>query len=292
MSQIYLESLKTYEHYASSDELFSRAVQLFPLRGGARPTPIERLKREVLRVSVPRNTKIMEIAATCRDPKLAHDVARYLARETMQLNRTTSQAGKDELLADANRARDDAAAGLRAAEAAYTGVATRMPTPAALGVELARLTSTQDGLSRVALSLAYASGDSDSRSDRLEQRVTEQAAELDARAAAKQAQLAARSAEIEAASARLRKMRAQPSSKRASASASLKRSPACRGNGSAFSTRESSPNGARRRTSRSTSWSESLPAGSSRCSTSRWTTVSGNSTGRPRGRRHGSSSRA
>jgi uncharacterized protein involved in exopolysaccharide biosynthesis len=207
VSQIYLESLKTYEHYASSNELFSRAVQLFPLRGGARPTPIERLKREVLRVSVPRNTKIMEISATCGDPKLAHTVALYLAKETMQLNRNTTQAGGEELLASASRARDAAAASLRAAEAAYAAAAKRTPTPAAIRDQLTTFATKQDGLSRVALSLEFVSDDADGRSAQIEQRVQEQAVDLERRAAAMQAQLAVRSAEIEAASARLEEAR-------------------------------------------------------------------------------------
>jgi uncharacterized protein involved in exopolysaccharide biosynthesis len=203
VSQIYLESLKTYEHYAFSDELFARAVQTFPLRSSGRPVPIEKLKREVLKVSVPRNTKIMEISATCRDPRLAHTVARYLAQETMELNRSTNLAGKDELLGEASRTRDAAAASLRAAEAGYAEAIRRMPTPAALGVELTRLASERDGLSRLALSLEFGPGDPDGRSELRDQRLREQVAELELQTASKQAQLAARSAEIEAASAQL-----------------------------------------------------------------------------------------
>src|SRR5215831_6647285 len=41
VSPIYLESLKTYEHFASSDSLFQKAVEHFKLEGGA----IESLKR-------------------------------------------------------------------------------------------------------------------------------------------------------------------------------------------------------------------------------------------------------
>ena len=60
VSPIYLESLKTYEQLAASDSLFQKAVDRFGLGG----TPIESLKRRVLRVQIVRNTRIMEIAVT------------------------------------------------------------------------------------------------------------------------------------------------------------------------------------------------------------------------------------
>src|SRR5713226_6603088 len=51
ISPIYLESLRSYELFASSDGLFLQAVQRFHLRQGSQP--IERLKKSVLRADMP-----------------------------------------------------------------------------------------------------------------------------------------------------------------------------------------------------------------------------------------------
>src|SRR6476469_3508981 len=46
VSPIYLESLRTYEAFASSDDLFQQASKKFGLRDDA--APIEKLKRRIL----------------------------------------------------------------------------------------------------------------------------------------------------------------------------------------------------------------------------------------------------
>ena len=47
VSQIYLESLKTYEYFANSDSLFQKAASRFHLRSLAGAKPIESLKKQV-----------------------------------------------------------------------------------------------------------------------------------------------------------------------------------------------------------------------------------------------------
>lgn len=118
ISPIYLESLKTYEHFASSDQLFAQAVERFHLRGGAFSRSLESLKRSVLEVEIPRNTKILQIGVTLGDPQKAHEVARYLAAETVQLDRRINRAGDEEMIEDANRAVDLAAQRLKYLDAA------------------------------------------------------------------------------------------------------------------------------------------------------------------------------
>ena len=114
VSPIYLESLTTYEHFATSGKLFSRAVDHFRLREKAPGRSLEAWKSQVLKVTIPRNTKILEISATLEDPKQAHALALYLAQETINLNRDISREGDRELTEDAveqlepiKRARDD-----------------------------------------------------------------------------------------------------------------------------------------------------------------------------------------
>jgi uncharacterized protein involved in exopolysaccharide biosynthesis len=117
VSPIYLESLKTYEHFATSDKVFSQAVDHFELRKKVPGRSLESWKSRVLRVNIPRNTKILEISATLEDPKQAHALALYLAEETIKLNRNISREGDRELTDDAlaqlepaKRARDEAEA--------------------------------------------------------------------------------------------------------------------------------------------------------------------------------------
>lgn len=90
VSPMYLESLKTYERFAESDSLFARAVEKYHLQDAAASGPIESLKRGVLKVAKLRDTKIMEISVTLKDPKLAQSVAQYLAEETVSMSRVES----------------------------------------------------------------------------------------------------------------------------------------------------------------------------------------------------------
>src|SRR5579863_749394 len=101
VSPIYLDSLRTYELFASSDTLFLQAVEQFHLRRDS--APVDRLKKSILKVEVPRNTKILDISATLTDPKLAHELSLYLAQQTVKMNENASQQGDREFAADAER---------------------------------------------------------------------------------------------------------------------------------------------------------------------------------------------
>ena len=89
VSPMYLESLKTYERFADSDSLFARAAAKFHLQDGG-SAAIESLKRAVLKVTKLRDTKILEIRVTLKDPRLAQAMAEYLANETVALSRAQS----------------------------------------------------------------------------------------------------------------------------------------------------------------------------------------------------------
>jgi uncharacterized protein involved in exopolysaccharide biosynthesis len=94
VSPIYLESLKTYEHFAASDSLFQKAVEHFKLDGAA----IETLKRRVLKVQIVRNTRILEISATLPEAKKAQALAQFLAESAVTLNRSSVAESDQELL--------------------------------------------------------------------------------------------------------------------------------------------------------------------------------------------------
>ncbi|HUJ50372.1 MAG TPA: Wzz/FepE/Etk N-terminal domain-containing protein [Bryobacteraceae bacterium] len=103
VSAVYLESLKTYESFASSDSLFARAAEQYHLQDATHPGPIEGLKRRVLKVYKPRDTKILEVSVTLADPKVAQKVAQFLADETVAMNRRENQASDNAFVEQAQQ---------------------------------------------------------------------------------------------------------------------------------------------------------------------------------------------
>src|SRR5947209_6549185 len=108
VSPVYLESLRSYEHFASSDSLFAEAIDRLRIREQYPGVPLESLKSRVLTVRKPRDTKILEIGVTLSDPKKAQALAEYLAEKTVALSRTLDQR-TDAELTQGIRARVEAA---------------------------------------------------------------------------------------------------------------------------------------------------------------------------------------
>ena len=121
VSPVYLESLKTYERYAESDTLFARAAERFHLVSPESKQAIEPLKRSVLKVSKLRDTKIMEIGVTLRDPNQAQQVAQYIAEQTALVSRGENADVDNELV---NRAQKQAATAQEAVDRAQKSMAT------------------------------------------------------------------------------------------------------------------------------------------------------------------------
>src|SRR3954447_14590817 len=94
VSPIYLESLKTYERFATGDSLFQKAATQF----GITARPIEGVKRRVLQVNLLRNTRILEIAVTLPDPVKAQALAKYMAEAAVEINRTSASQSDQDLL--------------------------------------------------------------------------------------------------------------------------------------------------------------------------------------------------
>ena len=194
VSPVYLESLKTYEHFASSDHLFARVLERFDLRGGWPARSIEGLKRDILRIEIPRSTKILEIAVTLGDPRKAHAAALFLGEETVKLNRKTNRAADEELIEEARKGVATATRRLQEADAARSRSHRQGSTADALKAQLDELRAMREEVDRLALSadLTLAErGGATNRSDRLRR----EAAGLDRRIAAAQSALAARKAE-------------------------------------------------------------------------------------------------
>jgi uncharacterized protein involved in exopolysaccharide biosynthesis len=97
VSPVYMESLKSFLEIASSDQLFFDAAQRFGLTN----TSLETLKRSVIKIEIPRDTNILEIAASDHDPVKAHELASYFARKVVALNDQVNSEGDEKLVASA-----------------------------------------------------------------------------------------------------------------------------------------------------------------------------------------------
>lgn len=127
VSPIYLESLKTYEHFAASDSLFLRALDQFQLRRRFPDRSIESLKYGILKVGMVRDTKILEIKVTLPDPKTAQALALYLGEETVKLSRSVDEEGDRELTQAIEKQEAEAQARLDRSEAAWTRALAEQP---------------------------------------------------------------------------------------------------------------------------------------------------------------------
>jgi uncharacterized protein involved in exopolysaccharide biosynthesis len=91
LSPVYLESLKTYENFASSDTLFLRATESLHVKAS---------KASALKVSRPASTTIIEVATTLNDPRKAQALAQYIAEQTVELNRALETKSVDDLIGE------------------------------------------------------------------------------------------------------------------------------------------------------------------------------------------------
>lgn len=103
VSTVYLESLKTYELLASNDQLFVRAATRFHLRDHD-GSPIESLKRRVLKVDKLRDTRALQISVTLPDPRTAQSVVQFIAEGAVELNRIGGREADESRIVDASQA--------------------------------------------------------------------------------------------------------------------------------------------------------------------------------------------
>jgi uncharacterized protein involved in exopolysaccharide biosynthesis len=165
VSPIYLESLKTYEHFAASDSLFSRASNKFGLRQLAGGRSVESLKQSVLKAAIPRNTKILEIGMTLPDAKLAQTVAVFLAEETVNLSRSVIADQDKEAIDAVETQRAQARATLDAANLAWSHFISEQPVQA-LQSQLDTQQQTRAQLERQLLATDLDAADYEDRSNR------------------------------------------------------------------------------------------------------------------------------
>lgn len=127
VSPVYLESLRAYEMFASSDTLFQRAVDKFHLRDESPSKTMEALKRGVLKVAKIKDTKILQISATLSDPRQAQAMAQFLAGETVALSRSANFADEQDLRDGARARLAEAQKSLEQEQAAWREFTVREP---------------------------------------------------------------------------------------------------------------------------------------------------------------------
>jgi polysaccharide biosynthesis transport protein len=126
VSPIYLESLRTYEQFASGDSLFQTAVAKFGLHSG----PIESQKKRVLKVSLLRNTRILEISATLPDPRRAQALAEFLGRSTVEMNRSLTADGDRDLIGGIAQQQEELRRRLQDLDASWAALLSTEPVQA------------------------------------------------------------------------------------------------------------------------------------------------------------------
>ncbi len=127
VSPIYFESLRTFEHFATSDSLFQNAVDQLGIRALAGDGALETLKRRILKVGMVRNTRILEVSATLPDARKAQAMAQFVAEATVAMNRAVASEGDRDLLRDSEKHAADARARLEQLEAEWAKLLAREP---------------------------------------------------------------------------------------------------------------------------------------------------------------------
>jgi uncharacterized protein involved in exopolysaccharide biosynthesis len=202
VSPIYLESLRTYELFASSDTLFQKAADKFRLREPGNAQSIESLKRSVLKVSKVRDTKVLQISATLPDPKTAQALAQFIAEETINLNRTLNRDADQDLIEDAKKPVQTARADLDKAQSAISSFDARAPIEALRWevdslIDLRSRVRRDLGETRANIADSNDRAALQGRSERLEKQLQELEREIDAKSK-RVAQLIAHRQELDA----------------------------------------------------------------------------------------------
>jgi uncharacterized protein involved in exopolysaccharide biosynthesis len=129
----YLDSLRTFERFFTSDTLFEQAARRFHLEPGGRG--LVALRQRVLNVAVERETRIIEVRATLPNPKDAIGLAQYITERSINANREEAEAADRDTLRNVTEEFDRAQDRLEKAQAQWKQVAQE-GAPEALQSEL------------------------------------------------------------------------------------------------------------------------------------------------------------
>jgi uncharacterized protein involved in exopolysaccharide biosynthesis len=85
LNPAYLDSLRTFEHFFTSDALFEQAASRFHLDTGGED--VDTLRRRILKVKQQHETRILEISATLPDATAASALVRYITEQSIAASR-------------------------------------------------------------------------------------------------------------------------------------------------------------------------------------------------------------
>lgn len=208
VTPVYLESLRTYETFASSDVTFEHAVDLFHLRQSNPHTSIEALKRRILETTKLRDTRILQIAATLPDPRQALAFAQYIAGQTVLLNQNLSAELERDSMEAADKDLAAAEAARKRAEADWAAFSARGSIDT-LQYELSSLVDLKTRLNRQLMSSDVDAAALQSRSGKLGEETAGELAAVQAKAALLAKQYAAIEREFTRKNAELERIVAQ-----------------------------------------------------------------------------------
>ncbi len=142
----YLDSLRTFERYFTSDTLFQQAAQRFHLDGGK--AGISALRNSVLKVSVEHETRVLEVSATLSNPRDALALVQYITQESIHASRDEAQAGDRDTVANVTEEYESARVRFEKARAEWE-LAAQQGTPESLQGEVSAAIGLHSEVSRL-----------------------------------------------------------------------------------------------------------------------------------------------
>lgn len=140
LNPAYLDSLRTYEHFFTSDQLFDNAARRFHLDLAGQN--VATIREQVLKVKQQHETRILEISATMRDPAAAYQLARYITEQSIEANREHAEAADRDSMKNLLAELETTRAQLTRAQAEWQR-ASKDDTPDAIQVALDSAVSLQ-----------------------------------------------------------------------------------------------------------------------------------------------------
>jgi uncharacterized protein involved in exopolysaccharide biosynthesis len=142
----YLDSLRTFERFFTSDTLFQQAAQRFHLDAGTAGTMA--LRKRVLKVAVQRDTRVLEVSGTLPNPKDAIALVRYITEQSIRASREEAQAADRDTLANVTEELDRARVRFEKARAEWEQAALQ-GTPETLQGEVSAAIGLEAEVSRL-----------------------------------------------------------------------------------------------------------------------------------------------
>ncbi|HZU24844.1 MAG TPA: hypothetical protein VFA04_04940 [Bryobacteraceae bacterium] len=133
LNPAYLDSLRTFEHFFTSDALFQDAAQRFHL--DTRNQDIDRVRARVLKVKQQHETRILEVSVTLGDPETAWKLAQFITQRSIAESREHAISVDRDSMSNLSAEVDKARAEMERAEADWRE-ATQNDTPESIQAAL------------------------------------------------------------------------------------------------------------------------------------------------------------